>query len=357
MSGVENPRPGLEARIREARAKLGPSVVILGHHYQRDDVIQFADYRGDSLRLACEAAGCREAKFIVFCGVHFMAETAAILSQPGQTVLLPAPEAGCPLAQMASPDQVEGAWAQLGDRIDVDSEVMPVTYVNSAAALKAFCGRHGGLVCTSSNAREALDWAMSSRPRVLFFPDQHLGRNTAKSVGLSGEDLLLWNPVRPLGGHFVEEIRRARVFLWRGWCSVHQRFLPEDVSRWREREPGIRILVHPECREETVDLADESGSTAYIIRRVEESAPGAKWAIGTEANLVNRLKSQHPEQFIASLSPEPSYCRTMNLTTQALLVEVLEGLLCDRLVNPIEVSPQVAGPARVALERMLELGQ
>ena len=357
MSGVNCSGASPETRIREAKKRLGPSVVILGHHYQRDDVIQFADYRGDSLALAREAAGCHKAKYIVFCGVHFMAETAAILAQPDQTILLPALEAGCPLAEMARPAQIEEAWAQLGDLMDVESEIMPVTYVNSAAALKAFCGKHGGLVCTSSNARDALAWALSKRPRVLFFPDQHLGRNTAKRMGFSVEDMLLWFPQQPLGGHRPTDIDGARVFLWRGWCSVHQRFLPKDVTWWREREPGIRVLVHPECMEETVDMADESGSTAYIIRRVEESAPGAKWAIGTEANLVNRLKGEHPEQFIASLSPDPSYCRTMNLITPALLADVLEGLLTREITNSVTVCSQVASLARIALDRMLELGR
>ena len=357
MEGTAHPGAELDGRIREAKGKLGASLVILGHHYQRDSVIKFADYRGDSLKLAREASTCHEAKYIVFCGVHFMAETAAILAQPGQTVLLPAIDAGCPLAEMARRPQVEDAWAQLGGQMDVDAEVMPVTYVNSAAALKAFCGEHGGLVCTSSNARDALAWALSNRPRVLFFPDQHLGRNTAKRMGVSAEDMLLWNPLHHLGGHAPKVVDRARVFLWRGWCSVHQRFLPQNVTWWREREPGIRVLVHPECMEEVVDLADESGSTAYIIRRVEESPPGAQWAIGTEANLVNRLKAEHPEQSISSLRPELSYCRTMNLITTELLQRVLEGLLRGELVNAIEVAPDVAGPARVALDRMLELAR
>ena len=357
MEGATYTGAELDARIQEAKERLGTSLVILGHHYQRDGVIKFADYRGDSLKLAREASSCREAKYIVFCGVHFMAETAAILAQPGQTVLLPAIEAGCPLAEMARRPQVEDAWGQLGGEMDVEAEVMPVTYVNSAAALKAFCGEHGGLVCTSSNARDALAWALSSRRRVLFFPDQHLGRNTAKRMGFAAEDMLLWNPLHHLGGHAAKVVDRARVFLWRGWCSVHQRFLPEDVMWWREREPDIRVLVHPECMEEVVDLADESGSTAYIIRRVEESPPGAKWAIGTEANLVNRLKVEHPEQSISSLRPDLSYCRTMNLITTALLHRVLEGLMRGELVNPIEVAPDVAGPARVALDRMLELGR
>jgi len=360
----------LENRVRERKATLGPSLVILGHHYQRDEVIQFADFRGDSLKLARDAANCRQARHIVFCGVHFMAETAAILAQPGQTVLLPDLEAGCPLAEMADLADVEQTWEQLDEVMDVENEVLPVTYVNSAAALKAFCGQHGGAVCTSSNAQAVLSWALAQRPRVLFFPDQHLGRNTAKRMGIPLEEMLLWNPSRPFGGHGAETLRQARVFLWRGWCIVHQRFLPEHVTAWRERQPDIRVIVHPECMMEVVDLADEVGSTAHIIRRVRESPPGTRWAIGTEFNLVNRLKNEHPEQFIASLRlrpstrsggasgqalfPEPSYCRMMNRITLEKLTYVVEGLARGEVVNSITVPPDVARLARVALERMLE---
>ena len=346
----------LVARVREMKDALGSSLVILGHHYQRDEVIQFADFRGDSLKLARDAASCRQAKTIVFCGVHFMAETAAILAQPSQTVLLPAVEAGCPMAEMARRHQVEEAWAQLGEVLDVERDVMPITYMNSSADLKAFCGEHGGLACTSSNAQDAIAWALARRPRVLFFPDQHLGRNTAKRMGISGDDMLLWNPNHHLGGPGVDRVRSDRIFLWRAWCSVDQRFLPEDVIAWRRRTPDIRVIAHPECMEEVVDLADEAGSTATIIRRVEESRPGARWAIGTEFNLVNRLRNEHPEQFIASLSPEPSTCRTMNLTTLDLLARVLEGILRGELVNPVIVPESVAGKARGALERMLRVG-
>ena len=347
----------LEARLREAKAALGASLVILGHHYQRDDVIRFADFRGDSLKLARAAANSQEARYIVFCGVHFMAETAAILAQPGQTVLLPDLEAGCPLAEMANLADVEQAWTKLGESVDVEREVMPVTYVNSAASLKAFCGGHGGLACTSSNAEAALAWALARRSRVLFFPDQHLGRNVAKRHGIPLEEMVIWNPSRPFGGNDVEALGRAQVILWRGWCNVHQRFLPEHVALWRQRMPDIRVLVHPECRMEVVDLADEAGSTAYIIRRVEEAPPGTKWAIGTEFNLVNRLEHQHPEQFVASLSPQPSYCRTMNLITLAKLARVVEGLLRGEQINVVAVPPGMARSARVALERMLEVGR
>ncbi|MDW7991681.1 MAG: quinolinate synthase NadA, partial [Anaerolineae bacterium] len=344
----------LKEHVAKLKAQLGPDLVILGHHYQRDEVIQFADFRGDSLQLAQDAART-EARYIVFCGVHFMAETAAILAKPYQTVLLPDLEAGCFLADRAELPQVEAAWRDLGRVLDVEREVMPVTYVNSAAALKAFCGEHGGIVCTSANAGRVLDWAFRQRPKVLFFPDQHLGRNTAKRMGIPPEAMLLWDPRRPLGGHDPEQVRRAQIFLWPGWCYVHTRFRPEHVRMWRERDPEIRILVHPECTEEVVDLADEVGSTSYIIRRVKESPPGTKWAIGTEYNLVNRLAQEHPEQFIVSLSGEPHFCRTMSLITLEKLARVLEGLVNGELVNPISVPTDVAEKARRALERMLSI--
>ena len=342
----------LEVRVRAAKKTLGSSIVILGHHYQMDEVIQFADFRGDSLKLAREAANCGDAEYIVFCGVHFMAETAVMLAQPNQTVLLPDLEAGCFLAEMADLGDVEQAWAQLGEMMDVEHEVTPVTYVNSSAALKAFCGRRGGIACTSSSAQAVFSWALARRPRLFFFPDQHLGRNSAKALGIPPEEVLLWDSDR----HFDEEtLQRAQVILWPGWCNVHQRFLPEHVKAWHEREPDIRVIVHPECKEEVVDLADEAGSTATIVQRVEESSPGTKWAIGTEFDLVNRLKNEHPEQLIVSLSPEPSYCRTMNLITLEKLARVLEGLLEGAIINPVTVPPEVADSARVALERMLEV--
>ena len=347
----------LETRIRKAKAALGPSLVILGHHYQRDQVIQFADLRGDSLKLSRDAAQSHAAQYIVFCGVHFMAETAAMLAQPDQTVLLPDLEAGCWLADMASATDVARAWAELGQVMDVEREVMPVTYVNSTVGVKAFCGDHGGAVCTSSNAPAVLEWALAQRPRVLFCPDQHLGRNTAKRSGIPLDQMILWDPNRPLGGHDEETVRETRVFLWHGYCNVHQRFLPEHVTAWRDRAPGVRVIVHPECTMEVVDLADEAGSTAYIIRRVEESPPGTRWAIGTEFNLVNRLKNDHPEQIIDSLSPEPSYCETMNMITLEKLARVVEGLTNSEVINPITVPPDVARSARIALERMLEIGQ
>jgi len=347
----------IPSRIQEIKSRLGSSLVILGHHYQRDEVIRFADFRGDSLKLARDAASSRQATYIVFCGVHFMAETAAILAQPGQKVLLPDLEAGCPLAQMASLPQVEQAWSRLGEILDVEREVMPITYVNSTAELKAFCGEHGGLVCTSSNAEAALSWALERRQRALFFPDQHLGRNTATRMGIPLKKMLLWDPRHPSGGHNPEAIDQAEVFLWRGWCNVHQCFLPEHVSARREQFPSIQVIVHPECMAEVVQLADEAGSTSFIIRRVEEAAPGAQWAIGTEFNLVHRLQQEHPEQHIVSLSPEPSYCRMMNKITAEKLARVLEGLAHGELINPVTVPADVARLAQIALERMLEISR
>lgn len=343
----------LQARVARLKAELGDEVVILGHHYQRDEVIRFADFRGDSLQLARSAART-DARYIVFCGVDFMAETAAILAKPGQTVLLPDREAGCFLAEKAERPLVEQAWETLGRFLDVEEELVPVTYVNSAADLKAFCGRHGGMACTSANAEAILRRAFSQRPRVLFFPDQHLGRNTAKRMGIAPEEIFLWNPRRPPQEDEARAIRRARLFLWPGWCYVHTRFRTEHVRAWRERDPEVRVLVHPECTEEVVDLADEVGSTSYIVRRVGESPPGTKWAIGTEFNLVNRLDQEHPEQSIASLSDEPHYCRTMNLITLEKLARVLEGLARGEVINPVTVPSEIAEPARVALERMLE---
>ncbi|NLE44651.1 MAG: quinolinate synthase NadA [Chloroflexi bacterium] len=347
----------LESRIWDVKATLGDRLVILGHHYQRDEVIQFADFRGDSLKLARDASRCTEAEYIVFCGVHFMAETAAILAQPGQTVLLPALEAGCFLADMANRQDVERAWRELGEIMDVEHEIMPITYVNSTAELKAFCGDHGGLVCTSSNAQAALTWALARRPRVLFFPDQHLARNTGKRMGIPLDDMQLWDFTEPLGGLDSDTARQTRLFLWNGWCNVHWRFTPQMVTAWRERMSDIRVIVHPECPMEVVDLADEAGSTSYIIQRIEESPPGAHWAIGTEFNLVNRLKSEHPDQFIESLSPGPSSCRTMNMITLGNLAAVVEGLVAGQLIHPITVPEDIAHSARIALERMLEVGR
>ena len=355
----------LAGRINAVRAEMGPRLLILGHHYQQDEVIALSDLRGDSYKLSQSAAENHQCRAIAFCGVHFMAETADILAnrperlaeRHGQrvTVVLPDMAAGCSLADMAEIDQVEDCWQQLSEVIDV-ADLMPITYVNSAADLKAFCGRHGGIVCTSANAKGALDWAFARRSRVLFFPDQHLGRNTARAMGVPQAEMPLWNPrAEELGGNTPEAIRRSRVLLWQGHCSVHQVFLPEHVDRFREQYPGIKILVHPECMMEVVDRADAIGSTGKIIRAVEEAAPGTKWAIGTELHLVQRLKHEHPEQEIHFLSPVVCICATMYRIDLPHLCWALENLAAGAPVNVIRVDAETARWALVALERMLQV--
>jgi quinolinate synthetase complex, A subunit len=343
-----------ERRILSAKERFGGELVILGHHYQKDDVIRFADFRGDSLQLARLSAANLKAKYIIFCGVHFMAETAAILAQPGQTVLLPEVDALCPLAEKADRMLVEDAWRQISECMDAEREVMPVTYVNSEADLKAFCGTHGGSVCTSSNARNILEWARARRPRTFFFPDQHLGRNTGVRMGIPLEKMPLWDPRETLGGNSREELLTAQIILWKGWCYVHQRFLPTHVLDARKRFPGVRVWVHLECTQEVVRLADDAGSTTDILRLVDDAPPGTKWAIGTEGNLVNRLARDHPEQEIHLLSPDPNNCITMNKTTVESLARVTDGLLRGELINPIRVREDIAQGARTALQRMLE---
>jgi len=337
-------------RVRELKATLGKRLVILGHHYQRDDVIAFADYRGDSLELA-RAAARTEAEYIVFCGVHFMAEVAAILAQPGQHVLLPEPRAGCYLAETAALVDGEAAWHCLAQVFaDVETEVTPITYVNSDVNLKAFCGRHGGSVCTSGNAEKILAWALAQRPRVFFFPDQHLGRNTATQMGILPESILLWDVQRP---PTADEIHRATIILWPGACNVHQRFFAEDIRALRNRWPDVRVIVHPECDQSVVALADASGSTAAIIKQVTAAPAGTRWAIGTETRLVQRLQAEHPEQIIISLSDRPPYCPTMSSVTVPKLCAELEALAAGNLLHAITVAPELAQQARVALERML----
>jgi quinolinate synthase len=344
-------------RISKLKSELGEQLVILGHHYQQDEVIRVADFRGDSLKLVFDAVKCREAKYIVFCGVHFMAETAAILAQPGQRVFLPDLNAGCPLADMADLSDVQQVWDQLGEVLDVETEVTPITYVNSTASLKAFCGRHNGLVCTSSNAEKILTWAFEQRPYVFFFPDQHLGRNTGKKMGIPLNEMLLWDKKLARGGFERVAIREARIFLWRGWCNVHQVFTVEDVIRCRKQEPDIRVIVHPECSMEVVDQADEAGSTSYIIQQIEASPAGSKWAVGTEFNLVNRLDQENPDQQIASLSANPSYCSDMNSITLEKVERILSALAAGEAINQITVPAEIARDARVALERMLEVSK
>jgi len=356
--------PDLVERARAAKAALGNKVFVLGHHYQRDEVIQFADVTGDSFKLARDAAASPEADYIVFCGVHFMAESADILTAPSQQVILPDLAAGCSMADMARDFQVLDCWDGLTDAGIADVTV-PVTYMNSSAAIKAFTGERGGLVCTSSNAERALAWAFEQREpvegdpsqtKVLFLPDQHLGRNTAvRQLGLSLEDCVVYNPYKPNGGLTVEELRRARMILWRGHCSVHGRFTAAQVAAVRERVPGVRVLVHPECTYEVVSAADLVGSTEYIIRTIEAAPAGSAWAIGTELNLVRRLAEAHPDKVITFLESTVCYCATMNRIDLPHLVHSLESLVRGEVVNRITVEPTVARHARTALDRMLAL--
>ncbi len=344
------------ARVREVKAALGDRLVILGHHYQREDVIAFADYRGDSLELARRAAQTA-AETIVFCGVHFMAEVAAILAKPGQRVHIPDIDAGCFLAETASAHLVAEAWSILDAALatagsSADAEITPITYVNSDAELKAFCGQHNGTVCTSGNADRVLKWALSQRPRVFFFPDQHLGRNTAHKLGIANDQMLLWNVRRPPS---AEAIHAAKVILWPGVCNVHQRFRTEHIQKMRERYPGIRIIVHPECKAELVALADDAGSTAYILKQVEAAPAGTQWAIGTESRLVHRLQTEHPDQRILSLSDVPPFCANMSQITLANLAEIMDALARGDLLNEVTVEPEIRHWAKVALERMLSL--
>jgi quinolinate synthase len=347
--------PGLVERARAAKAALGERLFVLGHHYQRDEVIQFADVTGDSFKLAREAAARPEASYIVFCGVHFMAESADILTSDEQQVVLPDLAAGCSMADMARLQQVEDAWDVLADAGVADVTV-PVTYMNSSADIKAFCGRNGGAVCTSSNARRALTWAFEQGEKVLFLPDQHLGRNTAVlEMGLSLDDCVVYDPHRPGGGLTAEQLRDARMILWRGHCSVHGRFSADCVDDVRERIPGVQVLVHPECKHEVVTKADQVGSTEVIIKTIDEAPAGSAWAVGTELNLVQRLAQQYPDKQVVFLDKTVCFCSTMNRIDLPHLVWALESLVEGRVVNRISVDPDTAHWAKVALQRMLEL--
>jgi quinolinate synthase len=345
-------------RARAAKEALGDRLFVLGHHYQRDEVIQFADVTGDSFKLAREAAARPEAEYVVFCGVHFMAESADILTSPQQRVVLPDLAAGCSMADMAALGQVEDAWDALTDAGVADS-VVPVTYMNSSADIKAFCGRNGGAVCTSSNAEVALRWAFDQHgpdTKVLFLPDQHLGRNTAVlSLGLALEDCVVWDPHRPNGGLPDEELRAAKMILWKGHCSVHGRFSAAVVDELRATVPDINILVHPECSYDVVTRADLVGSTEFIIKTIEAAPAGSSWAIGTELNLVQRLANAHPDKSIVFLDKTVCYCSTMNRIDLPHLVWALENLVAGNVVNQIQVDPETERWAKVALQRMLDL--
>ncbi|MBK9314206.1 MAG: quinolinate synthase NadA [Acidobacteria bacterium] len=343
----------LSERIVEAKRKLGSRVMILGHHYQRDDVICHADLTGDSFKLAQMASRRPEADYIVFCGVHFMAESADILSGAHQQVILPDLAAGCSMADMARLEQVETAWEQLHE-LGIDS-ILPITYMNSAANIKAFCGRHDGVVCTSSNAAPLFDWAFKQKEKLFFFPDEHLGRNTGVKFGIPLDRMAVWDPRLELGGNTPEQLENAKIILWKGFCSVHGRFQERHVDDRRAEHPGIKILVHPECRYEVVAKSDLNGSTENIIKTINEAPAGSKWAIGTELNLVNRLANRHPDKLITLLAPDLCMCATMFRIAPENLLWSLENLVDGNVVNQIKVDDETAKYARIALDRMLEI--
>ena len=347
--------PDLVARAVAARAGLGSRALILGHHYQRDEVIQFADITGDSFKLAQAASEQRDAEFIFFCGVHFMAESADILTSPQQKVILPDLAAGCSMADMATASQVQECWKEL-ERIGVASTTIPVTYMNSSAAIKSFTGENGGTICTSSNAQKTMEWALTKGSKILFLPDQHLGRNTAVlSLGLSLDDCVLWNPWKPMGGLTEDQIKNATVILWRGHCSVHGRFTRDSVNEVRARIPGVNVIVHPECTHDVVTAADVVGSTEKIIQTVSQSAPGSKWAVGTELNLVSRLAANNPDKEVVFLDKAVCYCSTMNRIDLPHLVWAMESVLAGHIVNHIKVDERVARFSKLALDQMLAL--
>ncbi|CAK0772352.1 Quinolinate synthase A [Gammaproteobacteria bacterium] len=345
-----------EERIRAAKHMLGKDLVILGHHYQREEIFRHADFSGDSLKLSRQAAAS-QARYIIFCGVHFMAEVADILSRPEQVSILPDLSAGCAMADMADLSKVERSWQELSTVLDPETTITPVTYINSAADLKAFCGRHGGIVCTSSNARLVLEWAFTQRQKVLFFPDQHLGRNTGYTMGIPLEEMVVWDPKLPMGGLTEAEIKQARIILWKGFCAVHQMFLPEHIDAFLVHFPEAKVISHPECSFEVCQKSDAVGSTEYIIRTVTDSAPGTRWLVGTELNLVNRLRDQGLAQNkpIHFMSPHICMCSTMFRIDPQHLVWTLENLVAGHIVNRIQVAAEVAVQARQALNLMLEI--
>ena len=350
----------VEDGIRYARKELGTKVTVLGHHYQRDDVIQFADFRGDSYLLSKQAAATEQAKWIVFCGVHFMAETADILTATDQHVILPNMAAGCSMADMAPTEDVDDAWEDLAEVLgttdsDGKQEIVPVAYMNSTAAIKALCGRNGGLICTSSNADKAFEWAFERGKRILFLPDQHLGRNTGLASGIPADAMVVWNPFKPLGGLSEQAIRDAKVILWQGHCSVHTRFTVQQIVEARREYPDVQVMVHPECTREVVEAADCNGSTEFIRTTVENSPPGATWAIGTEISMVNRLRDQNPDKTIFCLDPVVCPCATMYRIHPAYVLWVLEGIMAGVGINVVSVDDATRRDAVVAIDRMLEI--
>jgi quinolinate synthase len=349
--------PEIFSRIAERKKELAERLLVLCHHYQQESLFQFADLTGDSLKLAREAAALREPEFIIFCGVHFMAESADILAQSHQRVMLPHLHAGCPMADMATVGAVSSAYRDLlvAGVVQREEDVVPVTYVNSSAAIKAFVGERGGSVCTSSNAERVLQWALTKGEKVFFFPDEHLGRNSAAALGIPEEQIAVWRRGELLGGNSVEQLRRARILLWDGYCEVHMRFLPEHARRWRLLIPDIQIMVHPECARDTVQVADQYGSTEAIITAVNQSSVGSKWAIGTESNLVSRLQRLHPDKEIHLLAATPCQCATMDRNQPVNLLWLLDNLAAGVIVNQIKVVPDIAALARKALQQMLSI--
>ena len=345
----------LDQRINAARQKLGTSVTILGHHYQREEIIKYADFQGDSFLLSKQAAERPEADYIVFCGVHFMAETAGILCAPHQKVILPNLTAGCSMADMAPMDDVEDGWEDLQEVLGDHGGILPVTYMNSIAGIKALCGRNGGAVCTSSNAGAVLEWAFQSAERVLFLPDQHLGRNTGIKLGIDPEQMVVWNPFKRLGGNTVEQLRSSKMVLWQGHCAVHTRFTVKQIQAARERFPEVTVLVHPECTRETVEAADMNGSTELIRKTINEAPAGSQWAVGTEISLVNRLALNNPDKTVFCLDPVSCPCSTMYRIHPAYLLWVLDGLLQGQVINQITVPEDIRRDSLIALERMLSL--
>ena len=342
--------------IAFARKEIGEKAVVLAHHYQRDDVFQFADFTGDSYKLSKMAAAAKDAKWIIFCGVHFMAETADILTSPDQNVLLPNMAAGCSMSDMAKPSDLVDCWDELESVLGTADRVIPITYMNSAAAIKAHCGKNGGLVCTSSNADKAFEWAFERGDKILFLPDQHLGRNTGIAMGISPGDMAVWNPHLPMGGLSDAEIRQAKVLLWQGHCSVHTRFTVDQINAARERNPETNIIVHPECTQETVAAADMNGSTEFILNTVAGAPAGSSWGIGTEISMVRRLAANNPDKDVFCLDPVVCPCSTMYRIHPAYLLWVLEGIMAGLAINRIEVEPETRRNALIALERMLEVG-
>ena len=345
----------LDQRIHIAKEKLGKSVTVLGHHYQREEVIKYADFQGDSFLLSQEAARLPDADYIVFCGVHFMAETACILCGPHQKVILPNITAGCSMADMAPMDDVDDAWEDLQNVLGDHGGIVPITYMNSIASIKALCGRTGGAVCTSSNAGAVMEWAFQQSQRVLFLPDQHLGRNTGLKLGISLDEMVVWNPFKRLGGNTPEQLRDAKLILWQGHCAVHTRFTVKQIEAARDRYPDVTVIVHPECPMETVQAADQVGSTEFIRKAINEAPAGSKWAVGTEVSLVNRLALQNPDKTIFCLDPVICPCSTMYRIHPAYVLWVLEGLIDGQVINQITVPDDIRKDAQVALERMLAL--